>query len=500
MRPCLSYRLHFLDVVNQNVARDKRNWYMEFLSLWCIHYQWFKDPFKLWIQSSEGPISLFGCVDCGECVEDEWFIVWMLLEISKLDPGVVIRVVDEDGEFLLIECANHLPSWINPENADNRVWLYRGEVSVICKDRKMRLQISDALSSFKNSDSTDFIVSSSIQSAIQRKIFRYPGSIKTAHLAHVTVPYTVAAVFTAFGSKQIVNSAIDILADKISDCSGLKSWLKLFNENLTIFADHCINKGGGRKPMWPKLSELSKSYLTIPIWFNKVRYAKLRSLRTPAGLVQFQSNSTASGRLAAELGLKLCVGLDLLLNHVRSHTKNSNFSPYFMVSGEAEGGWHKFMERLTNSGYFQDVLEGSWLHKELQHKAECHFLDCLSEKSCEPPAHLVYSDSDDALCTIRQIAYWTNINHESRSSIVEKVRTVEEKGIPPADDESWMYVTAEELDRMLSERDEMIEPDLPCNSISSLLKDFMNSSSSFKGIEPSKYCAGTKRKPDSKVM
>ncbi|CAH8636321.1 unnamed protein product [Heterobilharzia americana] len=419
MRPCLSYRLHFLDVVNQNVARDKRNWYMEFLSLWCIHYQWFKDPFKLWIQSSEGPISLFGCVDCGECVEDEWFIVWMLLEISKLDPGVVIR---------------------------------------------------------------------------------YPGSIKTAHLAHVTVPYTVAAVFTAFGSKQIVNSAIDILADKISDCSGLKSWLKLFNENLTIFADHCINKGGGRKPMWPKLSELSKSYLTIPIWFNKVRYAKLRSLRTPAGLVQFQSNSTASGRLAAELGLKLCVGLDLLLNHVRSHTKNSNFSPYFMVSGEAEGGWHKFMERLTNSGYFQDVLEGSWLHKELQHKAECHFLDCLSEKSCEPPAHLVYSDSDDALCTIRQIAYWTNINHESRSSIVEKVRTVEEKGIPPADDESWMYVTAEELDRMLSERDEMIEPDLPCNSISSLLKDFMNSSSSFKGIEPSKYCAGTKRKPDSKVM
>lgn len=57
----------------------------------------------------------------------------MLVEISKLDPEVIIqlvkcplsimkfRVTDEDGEFLLIECANQLPSWINPENAENRV-------------------------------------------------------------------------------------------------------------------------------------------------------------------------------------------------------------------------------------------------------------------------------------------------------------------------------------------------------------------------------------------
>lgn len=28
---------------------------------------------------------------------------------------------DNDGEFLLIEAANELPSWVSPENADNRV-------------------------------------------------------------------------------------------------------------------------------------------------------------------------------------------------------------------------------------------------------------------------------------------------------------------------------------------------------------------------------------------
>jgi hypothetical protein len=29
--------------------------------------------------------------------------------------------VDTDGEFLLIEAANALPRWLNPEIADNRV-------------------------------------------------------------------------------------------------------------------------------------------------------------------------------------------------------------------------------------------------------------------------------------------------------------------------------------------------------------------------------------------
>lgn len=31
------------------------------------------------------------------------------------------RVVDTDGEFLLIEAAHALPKWLSPEVADNRV-------------------------------------------------------------------------------------------------------------------------------------------------------------------------------------------------------------------------------------------------------------------------------------------------------------------------------------------------------------------------------------------
>ena len=64
---------------------------------------------------------LKGRTSYGDSVEDEWLIVYLLRELSKDFPETWIRIVDSDGEFLLIEAANVLPRWLNPEVADNRV-------------------------------------------------------------------------------------------------------------------------------------------------------------------------------------------------------------------------------------------------------------------------------------------------------------------------------------------------------------------------------------------
>jgi hypothetical protein len=64
---------------------------------------------------------LQGVTNYGDSVEDEWLIVFILRELSKQFPDLWIKVVDTDGEFLLIEAANTLPRWLNPEIADNRV-------------------------------------------------------------------------------------------------------------------------------------------------------------------------------------------------------------------------------------------------------------------------------------------------------------------------------------------------------------------------------------------
>lgn len=64
---------------------------------------------------------LVGQVQVTDCVDDEWFIVYLLREISREYPQAVIQVEDEDGQFLLIEGAEELPRWVTPTNAPNRV-------------------------------------------------------------------------------------------------------------------------------------------------------------------------------------------------------------------------------------------------------------------------------------------------------------------------------------------------------------------------------------------
>ncbi|KAJ3024050.1 hypothetical protein HKX48_007981, partial [Thoreauomyces humboldtii] len=67
----------------------------------------------------------------GDCIDDEWFIVSILREITREFQGVVASLYDNDGEFLLIEAADHLPSWLDPSTSANRVFLYAGTLHLI---------------------------------------------------------------------------------------------------------------------------------------------------------------------------------------------------------------------------------------------------------------------------------------------------------------------------------------------------------------------------------
>lgn len=48
-------------------------------------------------------------------------IVYLLRELTKKHQDVWATVTDNDGQFLLAEAAGALPSWLEPEIADNRV-------------------------------------------------------------------------------------------------------------------------------------------------------------------------------------------------------------------------------------------------------------------------------------------------------------------------------------------------------------------------------------------
>ena len=119
----------------------------------CRNYVWHRDAFALSIHSEGGSLRsshrrkkdpLEGAAPhlchrmfVGDCVEDEWFVVFLLLQISEdtdlqslCDP--IITVHDNDGEFLLIEAAFHLPKWISkPKHSINRVFLSKGQLLLL---------------------------------------------------------------------------------------------------------------------------------------------------------------------------------------------------------------------------------------------------------------------------------------------------------------------------------------------------------------------------------
>ncbi|KAG2373862.1 hypothetical protein C9374_011747 [Naegleria lovaniensis] len=77
---------------------------------------------------------LFGRIDFTETNIDEWFVTYLLMELSrKFQNRVVIQIQDQDGEFLLIEAAMHIEEWMNedPQLTQNRVFIFNGQVHIL---------------------------------------------------------------------------------------------------------------------------------------------------------------------------------------------------------------------------------------------------------------------------------------------------------------------------------------------------------------------------------
>ena len=63
-------------------------------------------------------------------LDDEWLLVSLLADLTRMER-VACRVTDSDGEFLLVDAADHLPGWLEPESAVGRTWLVDGSIAVV---------------------------------------------------------------------------------------------------------------------------------------------------------------------------------------------------------------------------------------------------------------------------------------------------------------------------------------------------------------------------------
>uniref|UniRef100_A0A669CCF3 Ecdysoneless homolog (Drosophila) n=1 Tax=Oreochromis niloticus TaxID=8128 RepID=A0A669CCF3_ORENI len=324
-----------------------------------IQYIWQHQPFNLKYHPEKGgiPAHIGGSTQFGDNVEDEWFIVYLLLQITEAFPELAARVEDNDGEFLLIEAADYLPKWLNPDTSENRVFLYKGELHILpCPSKSTSVGFSkDVVPSVAQALELLYThpevcrASSKISLALKKRLEGYPGKIKSGlHRAHCFIPAGIATVLAQ--RPDLIAPAVSAfyLRDPV-DLQACRTF-KTFPPDTRV--------------------------LTL-VTFTRCLYAQLQQQQfTPDRRSGFTLPSRSHSQYKAhELGMKLAHGFEILCSRCRLPSSEPN-AP---VSCNPQ--WKGFMESLNRNGYFHGELEGSARYRELTRSAENFFKQSVASKS-----------------------------------------------------------------------------------------------------------------------
>ncbi|KAL3877377.1 hypothetical protein ACJMK2_035095 [Sinanodonta woodiana] len=369
-----------------------------------------------------------------ECADSYMtFLSSLLIDyIWQNEPFVlkpVIEVVDSDEEFLLIEAANVLPKWLNPDTAENRVYIYNGQLHIIPVPQSPFVR--------KNESATT--ASSKIQKVIKDRIKDFPSRIQESfHYAYCYVPASLAAILKE--KPQLVAPAVQ--AFYYRDPIDLKCC-----RTFTYF------RPGTR--------------VMTRVKFTRCLYAQLiqqnfQSDKRSGYVLPSTSNPNFK---AHDLGMKLAHGFEILCAKCSSRPA-TEAAGHSVGSSPSEGDirWQRYIKSLKDKNYFRGELEGSKLYNELLGSAWKFYQENISHQK---------SPSRDAGGEILFLLGSVKYN-------VEEMRRAE-SSLPPADDDSWMDLTPETLDKILKKRSGKQDIDLDINE--SAIEGSINLSSVAKGME-----------------
>ncbi|CAN9098131.1 unnamed protein product [Alternaria alternata] len=261
-------------------------------------YIWQRDSLALDLVREEHQWLLKGRSNYGDSVADEWLIVYFLRELSKEFKDAWIRIYDSDGEFLLIEAANALPKWLNPEVAENRVWINSHRLLIIPLGKEEDPAPLTQVQALQIIDETPARPQQygKVEKEAFHRLAGYPAAIsenqhhatlplprKVAHILH-TNPSYIAPVVEAF-----------YLRDPIS--------IRLIQPE---------------KSKIP-LTFPPEDFVDVSVRFTKVLYAQLLGQhwepQAPWDTALEQLAKSGEPIEKAEIGIKIAAGMQMLLSH-----------------------------------------------------------------------------------------------------------------------------------------------------------------------------------------
>jgi hypothetical protein len=252
---------------------------------------------KLTLDGDAGASLLRGRTEYGDSVEDEWVVVWLLRELSKTFKDLWIKIVDSDGEFLLIEAAGTLPGWLEPEVAENRVWIHDGGLTIIKpqhESKSSKRRTSEKLSFHEArpiilSEPKRHLHSVIIEEEAFYRLRNYPQQIAdNMHHAVVAVPRKIA--FLLHQKPAYIAPAVE--AFYLRDPIALKPLQSPKNDKLIFPPEDLV---------------------VTSVKFPRVAYAQLKSQDFPAPATWAEKVSTHYDR-RGETGMKIWCGFEMLLS------------------------------------------------------------------------------------------------------------------------------------------------------------------------------------------
>ncbi|KAK1930764.1 Protein ecdysoneless [Phytophthora citrophthora] len=293
--------------VDLNTAEQKNEAFLAFATQQTQGFLWHRHRFHLQARTTDtGRYILSGWTSVGDAIMDEWVVAKLVFDITKEFPGVVGRIVDSDGEFLLIESAEALPDWVTPEDSDRRVFVLNGKLHIAPppaanqRGKEGALYDEDALLQVLDL-AVKTEANAAVQRLIQHKLDEVPTYVRdNHHRVRCLLPEKAARVLA--GNRDLVGPVVEAFYYREPKQAGLicGNMTKLMPPGDAVVEQSVVFS----RAMYAQFKQ--QEFFPPKVFFRTdERYRVLEKPRKG-------EENTHPDAHAADIGVKLTCGLELL--------------------------------------------------------------------------------------------------------------------------------------------------------------------------------------------